>query len=415
MSAAAVLNGQPSSMSSTVRGPLEGITIVDMTSELSGPYASRIMGDLGANILKVEPPKGDGQRNSGPARRRSMGSQFLQTNRSKRSIAVDLKNPMGREVLLKLCESADVLLYNVRRQAMARLKLSYEDVCSVNPRIVYCGVCGYGNDGPYADMPAYDDVIQGMTAMPALQAQLNGGTPRYLPLNVADRNSGLVLVQTVLAALLYRERTGQGQAVELPLFETLAEYVLAEHLWGRTFSPPIAPMQSLRVMNRWPLATRDGHVCFWFARDEQYVRFWDAIGRPDVKADDRFMTRVNRNQHLVEFLHLIGPELLKKTTAEWMEIFERADLPVMPMHTLETLMDDPHLRQVGFFKTVEHPSEGPILTMAVPSKWSKSKPVNSRHAPLIGEQTVEILSEAGFPQAEIDRLLKAGAVFCTPK
>lgn len=401
-------------MSSTVRGPLEGITIVDMTSELSGPYASRIMGDLGANIIKIEQPKGDGQRNSGPARHRSMGSQFLHTNRSKRSLAVDLKKPAGREVLLKLCETADVLLYNVRRQAMARLELSYEDVAKVNPRIVYCGVCGYGEDGPYADMPAYDDVIQGMTAMPALQAQLNGGMPRYIPLNVVDRNSGLVLVQTVLAALLYRERTGEGQAVELPLFETLAEYVLAEHMWGRTFDPPIAPMQSLRVMNRWPLATKDGYLCFWFARDEQYTRFWDAIGRPDVKADERFTSRLNRNQHLIELLNLIGPELMKKTTAEWLEVFEQADLPVMPMHTLESLMEDPHLREVDFFKVVEHPSEGRIVTLAVPSKWSKSKPVNTRHAPLIGEHTVEILAEAGFPQIEIDLLLESGAIFRPP-
>lgn len=401
-------------MSSTVSGPLEGITIVDMTSELSGPYASRIMGDLGANIIKIEPPAGDGQRNSGPARQRSMGSQFLQTNRSKRSLAVDLKNESGREVLLKLCESADVLLYNVRRQAMARLELAYEDVSKVNPRIVYCGVCGYGADGPYADMPAYDDVIQGMTAMPVLQARLNNGRPRYLPLNVVDRNSGLVLVQTVLAALLYRERTGHGQAVELPLFETLAEYVLAEHMWGTTFVPPIAPMESLRVMNRWPLQTKDGYLCFWFARDEQYGRFWEAIGRPDVKADERFRNRVHRNQHLVELLELMGPELLKKTNAEWLEIFARADLPVMPMHTLETLMQDRHLREVGFFKVVEHPSEGPIMSMAVPSKWSRSKPVNTRHAPRIGEHTVEILREAGFAQAEIDRLVKARAVFDAP-
>ena len=343
-----------------------------------------------------------------------MGSQFLHTNRSKRSIAIDLKKPGGRDVLLKLCESADVLVHNVRPKAMARLKLTYDDVAAVNKRIIYCGICGYGQDGPYADLPAYDDVIQGMTAMPSLQAALTGGRPRYIPLNVVDRNSGLVLVQTVLAALLYRARTGEGQAVELPLFETLAEYVLSEHLWGRTFDPPLAPMRSLRVMNRWPLQTKDGYVCFWFARDEQYTRFWDAIGRPDMKTDERFTTRVNRNQHLVELLEMIGPELQKHTTAHWLEAFNRADLPVMPMHTLETLVEDPHLRAVNVLRTVQHPSEGAIVSTAVPSKWSKSKPNNTRHAPLIGEHTMDILTEAGFAASEIDALREAGAVYSAP-
>jgi crotonobetainyl-CoA:carnitine CoA-transferase CaiB-like acyl-CoA transferase len=223
-----------------------------------------------------------------------------------------------------------------------------------------------------------------------------------------------VLVQTVLAALLYRARTGEGQAVELPLFETLAEYVLSEHLWGRTFDPPLAPMRSLRVMNRWPLETKDGYVCFWFARDEQYARFWDAIGRPDMKTDERFTTRVNRNQHLVELLEMIGPELVKHTTAHWLEAFNRADLPVMPMHTLETLVEDPHLRAVDFLRTVQHPSEGAIVSTAVPSKWSKSKPHNTRHAPLIGEHTLDILTEAGFAASEIDALREAGAVYSAP-
>ncbi len=402
-------------MSSEVSGPLAGFTIIDMTSELAGPYAARMMGDLGANIVKVEPIQGDGQRNSGPARRRSMGSQFLHTNRSKRSIAIDLKNPAGREVLLTLCKTADVIIYNVRPLAMARLKLTYDDVAAVNARIVYCGICGYGSDGPYQDMPAYDDVIQGMTAMPALQAELTGGKPRYLPLNVVDRNSGLVLVQTVLAALLFREKTGQGQAVQLPLFETLAEYVLSEHLWGRTFEPPIGPMKSLRVMNRWPLKTRDGYVCFWFARDSQYERFWDVIERSEMKADKRFTTRVSRNEHLVEFLNTIEPELMKKDTDDWIILFRRADLPVMPMHTLETLMEDPHLRQVGFIRKVEHPSEGTLIATSVPSRWSKSKPSNNRHAPLIGEHTFEVLLEAGLAQAEIDSLVAAGAVHRSPE
>ena len=402
-------------MRSKVSGPLAGITIIDMTSELAGPYAARIMGDLGANIIKVEPLKGDGQRNSGPAHHRSMGSQFLHTNRSKRSIAVDLKNPEGRDVLLKLCKTADVFIHNVRPRAMARLKLTYADMAAINSRLVYCGICGYGQDGPYADMPAYDDVIQGMTAMPALQAQLTGGKPRYIPLNVVDRNSGLVFVQVVLAALLHRERTGEGQAVELPLFETLAEYVLSEHLWGHTFDPPLAPMQSLRVMNRWPLKTKDGYLCFWFARDEQYARFWDVIGRPELKTDERFTTRVNRNQHLVELLQVIEPELLNKSSTQWIELFRAADLPVMPMHTLETLVEDPHLRQVGFIRTVDHPTEGRIVSTSVPSKWSKSKPMNTRHAPSIGEHTEEILIEAGMDLDEVDRLVTSGAVYRAPK
>jgi len=397
-------------MASTVSGPLEGITILDMTTELSGPYAAKIMGDLGANIIKVESFQGDGQRRSGPSLHTGMSSQFLHTNRSKRSIAIDLKKPAGRETLLRLSKKADVLMYNVRRQAMARLRLAYEDLSAVNPRIVYCGVCGYGQGGRYEDMPAYDDVIQGLTGMADLQSKLTGGKPRYIPLNIVDRNSGMVLVQTVLAALLYRERTGHGQAVELPLFETLAEIVLSDHMYGRTFDPPLSAGANARVMNRWPARTKDGYLCFWISSDEGFARFWDVIGRPDVKADERFITRVNRNNHLVELLGLVDSELPKRTTAEWLEIFGRADFPAMPMHTIDTLMDDPHLREVGFFRKVRHPTEGDIVSMAVTSRWSRSSPVNSRLAPLLGEHTHEILSEAGFPDSEISSLVASGAV-----
>lgn len=390
-------------------GPLEGIRIVDMTLMLLGPYATQILADLGAEVIKVEPPKGDGRRTQGPSRHPLMTSQFLHVNRGKRSIAVDLKHPEGRKVLLRLCKTADVLVHSSRRQAMERLKLTYDDVAEVNPKIVYCGAVGFGQGGLYADMPSYDDVIQGLTAIPSLQSCLTG-SPNYLPLNLPDRNCGLSFANVILAALLYRERTGEGQAVELPMFETMAEYVLSDHMWGRTFEPPVGQMGSARLFNRRPAKTKDGYICFIVGTDKQCADLFDTIAKPELKEDSRFRTRVELNKNLGDFYRLVENELVKKTTAEWVEALTRSDVPAMPLHALESLMDDPHLREVGFFKTVDHPTEGKVVSMAVPSRWSKSIPKNTRHAPHLGENTREILFEVGFSASDIEKLVKSKAV-----
>ena len=393
---------------SAARGPLAGFRVIDFTQMLLGPHATRQLADLGADVIKIEPRAGDPRRTLGPARHPNMSSQFLQTNRGKRSIVLDAKTAAGREVVLRLAETADVFVHNSRPQAMHRLGLAYEDVEKRNPRIVYCAGVGFDERGRYAGKPAYDDMIQGLAAIPALQARLSGA-PGYVPFNLSDSLCGLMLAQAILAGLLSRERTGQGQAIELPMFETMADFVLTEHLWGHTFSPPAGGMGATRLFERRPSPTKDGHICFWIGTDDQCERFLRAIGRSDLAGDERFAKRGARNRNIAEFFRLIDGALLARATAEWVSIFAAADVPAMPLHTLETLIEDPHLADVGLLATTEHPSEGSIVTPAVPSRWSRTSPGTPRPAPRLGEHTRDILLEAGYSEAEIADMLASGA------
>jgi crotonobetainyl-CoA:carnitine CoA-transferase CaiB-like acyl-CoA transferase len=391
------------------RGPLHGIRVIDLTQMLLGPYATHVLADFGAEVIKIEPPAGDGRRSIGPSRNAGMTSQFLHINRGKRSLVVDLKHPQGQAVVLKLCERADVLVHNSRREAMSRLGLGYQDVARVKADIVYCAAVGFGEGGPYAEKPAYDDMIQGLAAVPALHERLMGEA-YYSPFNLSDRICGMVFAQTILAALLARERTGEGQAVELPMFETMAEFVLSEHMWGHTFVPPLEGMGARRLFERKPSKTRDGHVCFWIGTDPQCARLFDAIGTPELKSDERFRTRAERNRNLIDFYARVDTVLATKTTAEWMALFVAHDIPAMPMNTLESLMNDPHLEAVGFLRRTTHPTEGEIVTTAAPARWSRLQPPEPEPAPRLGEHSIEILREAGFEAADIESLVRSGAV-----
>ena len=393
-------------------GPLAGVRIVDMTTVLMGPYATQILGDMGADVIKVEPPRGDGSRDLGPMRNPGMGPLFMHANRSKRSIVLDLKKKAGLRALLRLAKNADVLIYNVRPQAMARLGLSYEEVAAVNPRIVYVGTYGFGQSGPYAARPAYDDLIQGAAGLPSLAVRAGAEMPRYVPCTVADRTVGLNAVNAIAAALYYRERTGEGQAIGIPMFETMAQFVLGDHLGGRTFEPPLGPTGYARLLakERRPYATKDGYICALVYNDKQWKSFFALIGRPEVlESDPRFADLGSRTGHIDELYSLVAETLATRTTAEWLVALDRADIPAMPMHTLDTLIDDPHLAAVGFFEMVEHPSEGRMRSMAVPGTWSKSQPAVERLAPRLGEHSAEILHEAGYSEAEIAALVADGA------
>ena len=393
-------------------GPLAGVRIVDMTTVLMGPYATQILGDMGADVIKVEPPRGDGSRDLGPMRNPGMGPLFMHANRSKRSIVLDLKKKAGLRALLRLAKGADVLIYNVRPQAMARLGLSYEEVAAVNPRIVYVGTYGFGQSGPYAARPAYDDLIQGAAGLPSLAVRAGAEMPRYVPCTVADRTVGLNAVNAIAAALYYRERTGEGQAIGIPMFETMAQFVLGDHLGGRTFEPPLGPTGYARLLakERRPYATKDGYICALVYNDKQWKSFFALIGRPEVlESDPRFADLGSRAEHIDELYRLVAETLATRTTAEWLVALDQADIPAMPMHTLDTLIDDPHLEAVGFFEMVEHPSEGPMRSMTVPGTWSKSQPTVERLAPRLGEHSAEILREAGYSAAEIEALVADGA------
>lgn len=391
-------------------GPLDGVRVLDLTTVILGPYATQILGDLGADIVKVEAPEGDTVRYGAPMRNPGMGHIFLHLNRNKRSLVLDLKQPAGREALLKLAASADVLVYNVRPQAMARLGLTYDDVRAVNEKIIYVGAYGFSQKGRYAAKPAYDDLIQGMVALPSLIRQAGADRPRFVPSTMCDRITGLNTVNAVTAALFRRERTGKGQSVEVPMFESLAQFILGEHMAGQTFEPPRGPMGYARLLaeHRAPYETKDGYLCLLAYNDKQWRNFFAMIGSAETfDADPRFSTPTARSRHIAEIYAFVADHMRTRTSAEWLEALTTADIPAMPLNSLEDLLDDPHLNETGFFSVVTHPTEGPMRSMAVPSTWSESQPDTPRPAPRLGEHSVEVLREAGYSAAEIENLIAA--------
>ena len=343
-----------------MNGPLAGIAVLDLTSVVMGPYATQILGDLGADVVKVEAPEGDIMRHAGPMRSPGMGHVFLNTNRNKRSIVLDLKRSEGHDALLALAKTADVLAYNIRPQAMARLKLGYEDLRAVNPRIIYAGAFGYSQRGPYAAHAAYDDLIQGAAGVPWMLNAAGAERPCYVPTTMADRTVGLHLVNAICAALFCRERSGTGQRVDVPMFESLLQLVLGDHMAGATFDPPLGKPGYSRMLapNRRPYATRDGYVCVLIYNDKQWKSFFDLIGRPEMARDPRFATQGARISHINEVYGYVAEEMTRRTTAEWITALEGADIPVQRMNSLEDILADPHLAATGYFSTIDHPSEG---------------------------------------------------------
>ncbi|SMF19764.1 Crotonobetainyl-CoA:carnitine CoA-transferase CaiB [Azospirillum oryzae] len=394
-----------------MNGPLHGVRILDLTSVLVGPYATQILGDLGADVLKVESPAGDNVRGIGPMRHPGMGAIFLHANRSKRSIVLDLKAPDGRQALLDLARGADVLIHNVRPRAMARLGLSYEDLAAVNPSIIYAAVTGFGQDGPYAEKPAYDDLIQGAAAIPTLIADSSGGDPRYVPATMADRTVGLHAVYAVAAALFQRERTGEGQEIEIPMFEAMTEFVLGDHMGGKTFEPPLGPTGYPRLLarHRRPYRTSDGHICVVIYNDKQWRNFFALIGRDgELDSDPRFADIGSRTRHINELYGLVADAIATRSTADWLAALTKADIPVMPLHTPDSLIDDGHHAATGFLRPVEHPHEGTVRSIGVPTRWSGRRPEPVRQAPRLGEHSVELLREAGYDEERIADLLARG-------
>ena len=398
-------------------GPLQGIKIIDLTSVILGPYATQILGDYGADVIKVEAPEGDNTRYVAAQRNPGMGANFLHLNRNKKSMVLNLKKPEGLEVLLRLAQSADVLIYNLRPQAMKRLKLGYEDLVKVNPRLIYAGATGFNQAGPYAAKAAYDDIIQGMVGFAWLAQAAGGDRPRFVPSTLTDRITGLNTVHAVLAALLYRERTGEGQSVEIPMFEGLTQFVLSDHMGGHTFDPPNAPVGYPRLLtpHRNPYKTQDGYLCVLIYNDKQWRAFFKLLGREDeYETDTRFNTPTQRALHFDEAYAWVAQEMSTRTNAQWLHLLTEADIPVMPMNSIEELINDPHHAATGFFKQTLHPSEGAIREMDIPFRFSKSAPELRLPAPQLGEHTVEILQSLGYNDEQIATLKQNAAIGSPP-
>ena len=359
--------------SETKPGPLAEIKILDLTTVVLGPLATQILADLGADVIKIESPDGDIMRYAGPARHREMGHVFLNLNRNKRSLVLDLKQEGAVPVLLALVRQSDVLMHNMRPQAMARLGFGWERLREVNPRLVYCSAHGYGQDGPFADRPAFDDIIQGGCGLVALEAA-TGGEARFVPTLIGDKTVGLTMVYAVMAALLQRERTGEGQAIEVPILETMTAFVMAEHMGGLTFDPPVGPPGYSRMLapDRKPHRTADGHICVLPYTDRHWRDFFRIAGRPELADDPRLADAQTRSRHVADLYALIAECVRDAPTSYWLDKLKSADIPSGPVNPLAALPADEHLAAVDMFPKVEHRTEGSIRIVRPPVKFSSA-------------------------------------------
>jgi len=376
----------------TSGGPLAGVRVVDLTINVLGPQATQILGDMGAEVIKVEAPGGDPMRQMGPARHPGMGAFFLALNRNKKSVVLDLKQAADRARLLRLAAGADVFVHSMRAKAAARLGIAYADVRAVRDDIVYAWAGGYAKAGPLADRPAYDDVIQGESGIAGL-IQRAGGGPAYVPMPMADKLCGYVLASSVAMALVARLRTGLGQEVHVPMLETMLGFNLVEHLWHGVLAEPEKGLGYARVLSadRRPYPTADGHICIMVNTDAQWRRLMAAVGRPEAMEDERFRHLDRRTENIGALLQILAGALSRRTTAAWRERLDAADIPNAAMATLEDIVASPYLAETGFFRRYDHPSEGPMMTTAIPVAFSETPGSLRLPPPRLGEHNGEIL------------------------
>ena len=391
-------------------GPLDGVRVVDLTTVVVGPICTRTLADYGADVIKVEAPGGDllrtmaeGSRNPG------MSGKFINFNRNKRSIVLDLKKKDGHAALLRLIERADVFVSNVRPEALARAGLDHASLAKLNPRLIHCSILAFGRGGRYFNRPAYDPVIQSLSGVAGTIARATG-EPRFVPMVMSDHTSGLIAAQAIGFALYRREKTGKGEAIDVPMLENMASFVSSEHLGAATFDPPVGPTGDGRLLspNYRPVPTKDGYVTVRPNTNAQSFAFFDAIGRPELKTDPRFDSAASRTRNAKDYFEVQATSLGGKTTDEWVELFDKLDVPAARYNSIDDLLTDPHLQDVGFFKAEEHPSEGKIRRTRLANTFSGGAREDETHAPLTGEHTRDILSEAGYSAAEIDALLASG-------
>lgn len=384
----------------TGKGPLSGLRVIDLTSMVMGPYSTQVMADMGADVIKVESPTGDNTRyiSAGPVP--GLSGVFVNVNRGKRSIVLDLKTAADKRVLRSLIETADVFIHSMRAKAIAKLGFAYEDVAAINPSIVYTNCYGYSRRGPKRDLPAYDDTIQAECGLPAVQEALTGEA-NYVGTIMADKVAGLTALYATLLAMFHRERTGQGQEVEVGMFEAMASFMLLEHANGALFDPPIGPALYPRVVarNRRPYRTSDGYVSALIYNDKQWRAFVDAVKPPWAGAE--FDTIEHRFRNIDRFYGLLAETFGERTTEEWLELFHDIGIPAAPLRSTTELFDDPHLNATDFFETLNTPY-GNVRFPGVPTWFSQSPGQVAGPAPTLGAHTREILDELEIPFAEID-------------
>jgi crotonobetainyl-CoA:carnitine CoA-transferase CaiB-like acyl-CoA transferase len=393
-------------------GPLAGVRILDLTSVILGPFATQILASMGAEIIKIETPEGDNMRDVGPMRNPKMGHIFLQANRGKKSIVLDLKDPKAKQATLDLAKTVDVFISNIRPQALDRLGLGYQDLKKVNEKIIYVSCSGFGVDGPYAEKPAYDDLIQGATGVPWLMQQHGVHEPRYAPTTLGDRVTGLHSVYAVTSALYAREKTGKGQHVVVPMFESIAQFILGDHLGGESFIPPIGKSGYARLLSpyRKPYATQDGYISILIYNDKHWKSFFEAIGQPERLKEEIFCTHTNRANNIDRVYSEVEKIIKTRSTSQWRQLLDQYDLPNQPMNSISDLIHDEHLNKTSFIHIENHPSEGKIRVMNSPVSWSETPAEeNLTPAPALGQHTAEILRGLGYAEEAIEALIRSGS------
>nr|WP_306455572.1 CoA transferase [Sphingopyxis sp. JAI108] len=407
-------DGEPASP--TAAGPLTGIRVLDLTSVVLGPVATQILGDHGADIIKIEATTGDMMRANGAARNLGMSSIFLAINRNKRSLAVDLKTDEGRRIALEIAASVDIVIHNMRVPAMERLGLGYEAVKAVNPEVIYCAATGFGQDGPDRNKPAFDDIIQAACGLVGLVGAASG-RPEYTPSLVADKLAGVAVSGAVLAALVHKARTGEGQYVEVPMYETLVEFVLAEHMGGMAFEPPAGPAGYARILSggRRPSRTADGYVAMLPYSPKHWADLFAHLGHAAVLEEcdigDRF--KVNSAvRMLYDRLNEITPA---RTTDEWLSICEELDIPATRIYNIEDLPDHPHLKAVGMFETMDHPSEGKTRFVRPAARFERTPMSVRLPAPSLGQHSRAVLDDLGYSAEVIEKLARDSVIYLGDK
>ncbi len=389
-------------------GPLAGLRILDLTTVLFGPFGAQTLGDWGAELIKVEGLTGDQWRYTGQFRNRGMSGQFMATNRNKRSVAVDLKTAGGAEVLRRLIARADALVTNIRPAALERLGFGYEACKALNPKIIYAAATGFGQDGPWAKRPAFDEIVQAASGLAS-----SIGTdeePAFVPSLVGDKLCGLALAGAVAAALVYRERTGKGQLVEVPMLETVAAFNSIEMLGGHAFVPPIGPVGYKRVKERKPVKTRDGWLTMLPYSGENWCTFFETVGHPECIEEFAVRDPIKRAANIDAIYARMKQIALERTTAEWEALLLSIDVPHASFAKMTAVGEQPHLKAVGLFQKLEHPTEGTIQQARPPARFSESPATIHRLPPRLGQHTREILAEVGYSDSDIDALLDAKAI-----